>query len=60
MNIIVKDNREEVDKYLRYREFNDVVGVFIDSTLGIPMRIIRLKDGSELSFPIVDRIFIES
>lgn len=59
MNIIMKDSRENIDKYLRYREFNGVTAVYIDTTTGVPMRIIKLQDGSELAFPIVDRIFIE-
>jgi hypothetical protein len=60
MNIIVKDNREEIDKSLRYREFENVTGMFIDNTLNMPMRVVRFKDGSEIVFPVVDRVFIES
>lgn len=59
MNIIMKDSRKNIDKYLRYREFHGVTAVYIDTSTGIPMRIIKLQDGSELAFPIVDRIFIE-
>lgn len=55
----MKDSRENIDKYLRYREFNGVTAVYIDTTTGVPMRVIKLQDGSELAFPIVDRIFIE-
>lgn len=59
MNIIIKDNRQDIDKHLRYREFDNVTSVCIDTSLEMPMRIIKLKDGSEIAFPMVDRIFIE-
>jgi hypothetical protein len=59
MNIIIKDSRESTDKSLQYREFENVVGTFIDVSSGIPMRVVRFKDGSELTFPIMDRVFIE-
>ena len=59
MNIIIKDSRERTDKSLQYREFQNVVGTYIDITSGVPMRVVRFKDGSELTFPIMDRIFIE-
>ena len=59
MNIIIKDSRENTDKSLQYREFQNVVGTYIDITSGVPMRVVRFKDGSELTFPIMDRIFIE-
>lgn len=59
MNIIIKDSRENIDKYLRYREYENVIGTYIDTSLNVPMRVVKFKDGSEIAFPIVDRIFIE-
>lgn len=59
MNIIIKDSKENTDKFLRYREFNNVVGTYIDTTLNVPMRIIKFKDGSEIAFPIVDKMYVE-
>lgn len=59
MNIIIKDSRESIDKSLQYREFENVVGTFIDFSRDVPLRVVRFKDGSEITFPIMDRIFIE-
>lgn len=59
MNIIIKDSRESTDKSLQYREFENVVGAFIDFSRDVPLRVVRFKDGSEITFPIMDRIFIE-
>lgn len=59
MNIIIKDSRESTDKSLQYREFENVVGTFIDFSRDVPLRVVRFKDGSEITFPIMDRIYIE-
>ena len=37
MNIIIKDSRESTDKSLQYREFQNVVGTFIDISTGAPI-----------------------
>lgn len=59
MNIIIKECKKNIDKNLQYREFNNVIGTYIDTTLIVPMRIIKFKNGSEIAFPVDVKLYVE-
>lgn len=59
MNIIVKNKQEGTDINLKYREFTDVIGTYIEDALNCPLRVLVFKDGSEIAFPIAVSIYVE-